>query len=221
MEDATPLTDIQIRDEVLTLCVTGFETVGDALAWTWYLLASHSEVEQAMFRELDELLDGSAPRPENLADLCYTQQVLSESLRLYPPTWIYIRVAAGSDRLPSGPLIPPKSKLYLCPYVVHRHPKYFSQPDRFDPDRFLPEAQKSRPRFAYFPFGGGPRKCIGESFAKMEAVLGGPSLGSRLNGLLSGRAGNAAFLFYPRDQAHTRPALAWPRSDAAAEEHAI
>jgi cytochrome P450 len=97
--------------------------------------------------------------------------VFAESMRLYPPTWIFIRMALENDRLPSGATIPAGSKIYLCQYVMHRNPRYFPDPERFDPERFTETAKKGRPQFAYFPFGGGARVCIGEHFAKMEGIL--------------------------------------------------
>jgi len=123
--------------------------------------------------ELLEVLGGRAPSPEDLSRLTYSRQVLNESMRLYPPTWIFVRMALAEDTLPSGAPVEAGHKLYVSQYVVHRHPRYFSEPDRFDPDRFTPQAIAARPRFSYFPFGGGPRLCIGEHFAvlEMQAVL--------------------------------------------------
>lgn len=170
-DDGTAMTDKQVHDEAMTLLITGYETIGEALAWTWYLLTQHQDVEAKLFVEVDEVLKGRLPRTEDIPTLRYTAMVLAESLRLYPPTWIFIRKARQVDTLPSGVRIPAGAKLYLCQYVMHRNPRYFPQPERFNPERFSESVKRQRPQFAYFPFGGGPRVCIGESFAKMEGVL--------------------------------------------------
>lgn len=155
-EEGRGLGDRELRDEILTLALTGHETVGEALAWTLYLLAEHPD---AAARVSD---DGFALR------------VLKESMRLFPPTWIYARVARVADELPSGARVSPGTMIYLSPYALHRSPRLWPDPERFDPDRFLPEAVRARPRYAYFPFGGGPHVCIGESIALAQilAVLG-------------------------------------------------
>jgi cytochrome P450 len=168
--DGSHMTDAQVRDEVLTLTSTGHETIGDALAWTWYLLARHPDIDERLAVELERVLCGRPPTAEDFADLQYTGCVLSESMRLYPPTWIYTRVPLADDRLPSGHDVKQGWTLYLCPYVMHRHPDYFPDPERFDPDRFSEDRQE-RPKLAYFPFGGGPHTCIGEVFARLQGVL--------------------------------------------------
>ncbi len=160
----------QIRDELLSLTSTGYETIGDGLTWTLYLLARHPEIEALVIEELRTLQPGGAPSPDDLAKLPYLRQVLNESMRLYPPTWIFVRMALGHDTLPSGAPVVPGDKLYLSQYVVHRHPRYFPDPDRFDPGRFAAESIAARPRFSYFPFGGGQRQCIGEAFAILQMV---------------------------------------------------
>lgn len=170
-DDGTGMNNKQIHEEALTLLITGYETIGEALAWTWYLLAQHQDVESNLVQELSEILAGRMPCAEDLPRLRYTAMVLAESMRLYPPTWIFVRMARHDDTLPSGVTIPTESKLYLCPYVMQRNPRYFPDPERFDPERFSETAKKARPRFSYFPFGAGPRVCIGEAFAKMEGVL--------------------------------------------------
>ncbi len=169
--DGTGMNDQQVRDEALTLLIAGYETIGEALSWTCYLLAQHPEVESKLRSELQEVLGGRVPTVEDVPQLRYTEMVLAEAMRLYPPTWIFIRMARDPDVLPGGVAIPAGAKLFLCPYVTHRHPRYFPDPERFDPDRFNEEAKQSRPRFAYFPFGGGPRMCIAQGLAKMEGVL--------------------------------------------------
>lgn len=170
-EDGAALTDREVRDEVLTLAITGHETLGEALTWTWYLLAQHPGVEQKLLDELGSVLDGRAPAAGDLPRLEYTHTVLAESLRLYPPTWIFVRNAVEDDVLPTGAAVSRGTKLYLCPYVTHRDARFFPDPQRFDPERFGPSARRARPKLAYFPFGSGPRVCLGETFARMEALL--------------------------------------------------
>lgn len=170
-EDDTRMGDEQVRDEILTLLITGHETVGDQLAWTWHLLARHPRVEERFRQELADVLADRRPALADLPALEYTARVLAESMRLYPPTWVFIRMAKEDDMLPSGTAVPAGSKLYLSQYVVHRNPRYFPDPERFEPDRFSEEEAQARPRLAYFPFGSGPRVCIGEPFARMEATL--------------------------------------------------
>ncbi|MFN7922192.1 MAG: cytochrome P450 [Bryobacteraceae bacterium] len=147
------------RDEVLTLMSTGYETIGDALTWTIYLLASHPEAEA---RVLEEMAAGG--------ELGYTRMAIEEAMRLYPPTWIFVRMATSADRLPSGTPVEAGDKLYLCQYVTHRDARFFPEPERFVPERFADSARAGRPRFSYFPFGGGQRQCIGEHFAMQESL---------------------------------------------------
>lgn len=168
--DGTGMTDEQVRDEALTLFLAGHETTANALTWTWYLLALNPEAEERMHAEIDRVLAGRTPGFDDLTDLRYTEQVFSESMRLYPPAWVIGREALhGFDldrhRIERGSIV------LMSPYVMHRDPRYYPDPDRFDPDRWLPEASAGRPKFAYFPFGGGPRVCVGERFAWMEGVL--------------------------------------------------
>jgi cytochrome P450 len=135
------------------------------------LISQHDEVEASLRAEVDAVLNGRRPSGEDVPRLRYAWMVLSESMRLYPPTWMFVRVARKDDRLPSGADIPAGSKVFVSQYVMHRDPRYFPRPDAFDPERFSDAAKAARPQFAYFPFGGGPRVCIGEGFAKMETVL--------------------------------------------------
>ncbi|HLK22873.1 MAG TPA: cytochrome P450 [Bryobacteraceae bacterium] len=160
----------QQRDEILTLMSTGYETIGDALAWTLYLLVLHPDVESQVIAELETIPGNREPSAGDITKLTFTRQVLDESMRLYPPTWLYIRMALSDDTLPNGIHIRKNSKLYLCQYVTHRSAKYFPEPLRFDPGRFAPGEAAKRPRFSYFPFGGGTRQCIGEHFALLEGV---------------------------------------------------
>ena len=170
-DDGTSMTDQQVRDEAVTLFITGYETIGEALTWTFYLLSQHPASETKFLSEVDDVLGGRPPCAEDLPTLAYAGMMFAESMRLYPPTWIFVRIAQQEDKLPSGATIPAGSKIYLCQYVMHRHPRYFPNPERFDPERFTEAAKKERPQFAYFPFGGGARVCIGEHFAKMEGTL--------------------------------------------------
>jgi len=146
--DGRGLSDEEIRDEALTVALTGHETIGDALAWTLWLVSSNDA--------LDERVAGD----EELA-----RMVVAEALRLFPPTWIVVRTAYRGDVLPSGARVLPGAKLYLSQWVMHRSPVWFPEPQRFDPSRFTEEARRGRPRHAYFPFGAGPRTCIGEALA--------------------------------------------------------
>ena len=169
--DGNVMTDQQVRDEAIIICITGYETIGEALTWAIYNLSQHEDVQKKLNTEINSVLNEQLPTIKELPKLIYTEMVVAEAMRLYPPTWIFIRMANETDQLPSGTKIPAGSKIYLCPYVVHRNPKYFPNPERYDPHRFLSAIKKERPKFAYFPFGGGPRLCIGEPFAKMEYTL--------------------------------------------------
>ena len=177
--DGSGMSDQQLRDEIMTMLLAGHETTANALIWTWYLLSQNPEAEAAFHQEIDRVLDGGRPPTfEDLPALTYTEQVLAESIRLYPPAWGFGRrtinpVKLGGYTLPSG------RYLITIPYVTHRDPRWFPDPERFDPARFTPEARAARPKFAYFPFGGGARSCIGESFAWMEGVLVLATLGQR------------------------------------------
>ena len=168
--DGLKLTADELRDQVLTLFLAGYETVANALAWTWLLLGQNPVVEAKLHEELDAVLAGRLPALEDLPRLEYTAMVLSESMRLFPPAWAMGRealedVAIGPYRLRKGTMV------FFSQYIVQRDPRWFPHPERFWPERFTAEAKAARPRFAYFPFGGGGRQCIGESFAMMEATL--------------------------------------------------
>jgi cytochrome P450 len=164
------MTDAQVRDEAVTLFLAGHETTANALTWTWYLLSQNPEVEARLHEEVDAVLREREPTVADLPRLAYTETVLAESMRLYPPAWIVGRRAL-SDYGVGGFEVPKRSIVVASQWVTHRDPRYFPDPERFDPDRFRPEAKARRPKFAYFPFGGGPRVCIGEGFAWMEGVL--------------------------------------------------
>ena len=160
----------ELRDQVLTLFLAGYETVANALSWTWLLLGQNLEAEGRMHAELDSVLGGRLPTLEDMPRLTYTAMVLSEAMRLYPPAWAMGRealrdVEVGPYRVRKG------TSVFFSQYLVQRDARWFPEPERFAPERFSAEAKARRPRFAYFPFGGGGRQCIGESFAWMEAVL--------------------------------------------------
>ncbi len=168
--DGTGMTDEQLRDEAMTIFLAGHETTANALTWTWYLLSQHPEAESRFHAEVDEVLKGGLPSAEDYPRLRYTEMVLAESMRLYPPAWVIGRRAL-SDYQINGYHVPARSILLMSQYVTHHDARFFPDPFRFDPERWTPEARESRPRFSYFPFGGGPRLCIGEHFAWMEGVL--------------------------------------------------
>ena len=170
-EDGGPgMTDQQVRDEAMTLFLAGHETTANALTWTWYLLAQHPEIEARLHAELDTVLAGAKPTFEDYRRLEYTERVLTESMRLYPPAWIVGRTALEDLEI-CGYAVPAKSILLTPQYLTHRLPEFFRDPEKFDPDRWLPEAVAQRPKHSYYPFGAGPRQCAGEAFAWMEGVL--------------------------------------------------
>lgn len=162
--------DRKVRDEIVTLTLAGHETTAALLSWTWYLLALHPDVAQRVRQEVDGVVGGRAPSAEDLENLTFTDQVLKESMRLYPPVWIVSRRAKQSDQI-SGYRIPADGVVAVSPYATHRHPRYWERPEHFDPTRFEPERERERHPFAYVPFGGGPRLCIGGAFALMEAKM--------------------------------------------------
>ena len=164
------MTDQQVRDEVLTLLTAGHETVGAALSWTWYLLSKHPEVQRSLYDEAVGRMDGRSPTTSDLPYLPLCRAVFEETMRLYPPAWGMPRESIEADEI-MGYHIPPKSAIVLGQFLTHRHPEFWEGPDQFRPERFLGEAPANRPRFAYFPFGGGPRVCIGSQFAMIEAQL--------------------------------------------------
>jgi cytochrome P450 len=169
-EDGEQMTDIQIRDEVLTLFLAGHESVANALTWTWYLVSQHPQVEANLHEEIDAVLGGNAPTFDSVPQLCYTEMVFTEAMRLFPPSWALARFVT-KDYHVGGYTIPTDSVVIMSQYVVQRDPRYFPDPGVFDPERWRPEAKAARPRYSYFPFGGGPRRCIGESFSLMQGIL--------------------------------------------------
>jgi len=169
-EDRGGMTDQQVRDEALTLLIAGHETTANALIWSWYLLSQNPEAEAKLHAELAEVLGGRLPEFDDVPKLPYTTGVFSESLRLYPPAWAMGRRAKQDYAIGEYP-IPAGSILLMSPWVSHRDPRWFPEPEKFEPDRWRPERAEKLPKFAYFPFGGGARVCIGERFAWTEGVL--------------------------------------------------
>lgn len=164
------MSDLQVRDEAMTIFLAGHETTANALAWTWYLLSQTPEVEAALHEEIDRVLGGRLPTVADIPSLPYVEKVVTESMRLYPPAWIIGRRALGDYEVGEH-LIPARSIVVMSPYLVHRDARYFPDPERFWPDRWTADFRARLQPFAYFPFGGGARRCIGESFAWMELVL--------------------------------------------------
>ncbi|MBZ0280771.1 MAG: cytochrome P450 [Anaerolineae bacterium] len=164
------MTDQQIRDEIVTLFLAGHETTANALSWTWYLLAQHPAVEQKLHNELDSVLHGRPPTLADLKSLPYTEQVLQEAMRLYPPVWNMSRQAL-TDVEVGGYIIPKGSEVNLNTYAMHHDPRWWQEPEHYIPERFNTDRQASVPKMAYLPFSTGPRVCIGNSFAMMEARL--------------------------------------------------
>ena len=169
-DEESGMTDEQARDEALTLFLAGHETTANALTWTWYLLSQHPEIERRLHDEIDAVLGDRAPEFADVPQLRYAEMILAEALRLYPPAWAIGRKAKGAFEV-GGVEVPAESICILCPYLVHRDPRWFPEPEKFDPERWTPEARDARPKFSYFPFGGGARVCIGERFAWMEGVI--------------------------------------------------
>jgi cytochrome P450 len=164
------MSDREMIDEVLTLIVAGHETTASSLAWTWYLISQNEAVAEGLRAEADGVADGSALGLEAAHALRYTHQVLQESLRLYPPGWLFTRRAIEGDEL-GGYAIPPRTDVFICPYLLHRHPAYWDQPEQFRPERFAEADAEERHRFSYIPFSVGPRHCIGENIAMFEMLV--------------------------------------------------
>jgi len=169
-EDGSRMTDRQLRDEVITLFLAGHETTALALSWTWWLLAQHPEAEAKLHVELDAVLGGRTPTLEDLPKLRYLDRIISESMRLYPPAWGMARLTIEDAHI-GGYTIRKGCGVSLSQWVVHRDPRWYESPDDFQPERWEGDLMKRLPRFAYFPFGGGPRQCIGNTFAIMETAL--------------------------------------------------
>jgi cytochrome P450 len=169
-ETGAAMDDGQLRDEVRTIFSAGHDTTANALTWTWHVLGQHADVEVRLHAQLDGVLGDRSPRHDDLPDLDYGRQVIEEAMRLYPPVHTTSRMALADDRV-GGHAIAAGTRVLVVPWVLHRHRTLWDDPDRFDPERFTLEMVKARHRFAYLPFGGGPRICIGANFALVEARL--------------------------------------------------
>ena len=169
-EDGSQMTDKQLRDETMTLLIGGYDTPALALSWLLYLLSNHPQVENRLLDELETVLCRRAPNVDALPKLSYTEMVIKEGMRLYPPAWIIGREALQDCNI-GGYHVPSGTQLIMSQWVTHRDPRYFSNPEEFIPDRWADDLVKRLPEYSYFPFGGGPRTCIGNSFAMMETVL--------------------------------------------------
>jgi enediyne biosynthesis protein E7 len=169
-ESGAAMRDGELIDEVMTLIVAGHETTASALNWTWYLLSQHPQAEARLWAELDATAELTAPSLAQVEALPYAQQAVNEALRLYPPGWALSRRTIAADVLGGYP-IPPRTNVVVPLYLVHRHPRFWKDPDTFWPERFAPEHEAERPRFAYMPFAAGPRHCIGETLALYEMLV--------------------------------------------------
>jgi cytochrome P450 len=169
-ETGEGMTRQQIRDEIMTIYLAGHETTANAMAWAWYLLSKHPHVRQNLEAEIDSVLEQRTPTLDDLRSLRYTRMVVDETLRLRPPAWMFARRAINDDNLRGHP-IPAGALVMLSPYVTHHRPDLWDNPEGFEPERFDPNREQDRPKFAYFPFGGGPRICIGNNFSLMESQL--------------------------------------------------
>jgi cytochrome P450 len=169
-DDGSGMTDLQVRDEAMTIFLAGHETTANALTWTWYLLSQSPAVEARLHAEVTQVLKGRLPTVADIPFLPFVEQVVTEAMRLYPPAWIIGRRAIEPYPI-GGYVAPARTILLMSQWVMHRDARWFPDPERFDPDRWTPAFKAALPKFAYFPFGGGPRQCIGEGFAWMELVL--------------------------------------------------
>ncbi|MED0678184.1 cytochrome P450 [Aneurinibacillus thermoaerophilus] len=169
-DDGTGMTDHQVRDEVMTIFIAGHETTANTLSWTLYLLAQHPEAEQKLWSEIEQVLGGRKVTVHDLPKLKYAENIIWETLRLYPAAWAINREVTDEIEI-GGHTFKPGESIMMSQYVMHRNPKYFDNPDAFIPERFAGNLLKEIPQFAFFPFGGGPRVCIGNHFAIMEATL--------------------------------------------------
>jgi cytochrome P450 len=169
-QDGEPLPRQQVRDEVMTLLLAGHETTAVALSWTWLLLSQNPDVERKLWSELRDVLGARSPSMRDLPNLPYTDRVIKEAMRLYPPVWALVRTAKNDCEI-GGYQIPAGATVLMSQWVMHHDPRYYDEPQRFNPDRWPDERAKAAPQYAYFPFGGGPRSCIGAAFASAEASL--------------------------------------------------
>jgi cytochrome P450 len=186
-EHGQPLDDKSLRDEVITFFLAGHETTALALSWTWFMLATHPEIQEALFAEVDAVLAGRTPTAADLARMPYTKNVLQEGLRLYAPTWSGARDVVAPTTMGGHPVAPGDTVMYL-PYFTHRHPEFWDEPEKVKPERFTPEAVQARHKCAYLPFSAGPRMCIGNHFSLMEGALILAMIAQRYRFTLSPRA---------------------------------
>jgi cytochrome P450 len=168
--DGKGMSDRQVRDEAITLFLAGQETMANSLTWTWYLLSQNPGAENKLHEEIDTVLGGRLPSVDDLGKLPYTHRVFKEALRLYPAAWTLARRAI-EDYQVGGYTVPAGADIYMSQFVIHRDGRFYPDPLKYDPDRWGAEEDSRLPKFTYFPFGGGPRRCIGEPFAWMEGVL--------------------------------------------------
>ncbi len=168
-DDGLPMSERELVDEIMTLIVAGHETTASVLNWAWYLLATHPQAEAALHAEL-AVAPSTDPSLKATESLAYTSQIVHEALRLYPPVWVVTRRTIEADHL-AGYAVPAGTDVFLSPYLIHRHPAHWDDPESFRPERFTAEAEQARHRYAYFPFAAGPRHCVGETFAVFEMVM--------------------------------------------------
>jgi cytochrome P450 len=169
-DDGSTMTDRQVRDEAMTVLLAGHDTTANALTWTWYLLSRSPDAEAKMHAEIDRVLRGRLPTAADIPSLQFVENVVTEAMRLYPPAWVIGRRAIEPYPI-GGYLAPARTIMLMSQWVMHRDARFFPEPERFNPERWTPEFKATLPKFAYLPFGGGPRQCIGESFAWMELLL--------------------------------------------------
>jgi cytochrome P450 len=204
--DGSFMTDQQLRDEVMTMLLAGHETTALALSWAWFLLATHPEAQAKLHDEVDRVLCGRAPAAADVPSLAYTNDVVRETMRLYPPAWVMTRRAAEDVEI-GGYTVPAGSNIILSPWVTHHDGRLFPKPEAFEPERWSVEKEQALPRFAYFPFGGGPRSCIGNSFALMEAAILLAAVAQRFQvSLVGGKTVEplASVTLRPKDGVHVR-----------------
>lgn len=181
-QNGHPLSEKEIRDELMTFLLAGHETTANALTWTWILLSQDESVWDRLVCELKAVVGDRLPDAADLPRLPYLKMIWDESLRLYPPAWsLHTRVAQALDHLPSGAILPPGSWVFISPWNLHRNPRWFPDPPRFDPERFSEAASQTRLPFTYIPFGAGGRRCLGESFAELEGLLILATIASRMH----------------------------------------
>ena len=173
------MSDKLLVDEILTLVIAGHETTAAALNWTWYLISQHPDVECQFREELERVLAGRAPVFEDLSNLVYTRQILEEAMRLYPPGWLLTRRALSEDEI-SGYYVAPGTDIFVSPYIIHRHPDFWTEPETFKPERFAPNNDDNRPPGAYLAFSMGARNCIGEAMAMYEMLIQLAVIGQQL-----------------------------------------